>query len=205
MKRSFAMWTCCCLGLVLASCSATPEVTDAGKKILEPVSCIAVLPARVGSDEEVAKIGGYFENVRKGADYVNSVMVQDLMENPKARIVSASQLESEVIGNLVSTIDQASKTTNCDAVLVTTVLKFKQRQGTTYAADEPASAAFDMRLYKVDNKNVIWAADFSETQQPLLSNLFTFGKAQSRGFQWITVEELVSEGLKERIAACPYL
>jgi hypothetical protein len=130
---------------------------------------------------------------------------QELGANPKARIVTASQLGNEVMGSQAMTIDHASQITGCDAVMMTTVYKFKQRQGTTYAADQPASASFDMRLYNARTSSVIWAADFSETQESLLSNILSFGKAQSSGFKWITVENMVSQGIKERLAACPYL
>lgn len=206
VKTSFTICICCCLAWVLASCSTTPGTVESGKeRVLEPVSCIAVLPAGMGSDEEIAKTGDFNENVRNGAEFANSVLLQELNGNPKARIVTVSQLGGEVMGSQVTTIDQASRITGCDAVLMTTVFKFKQRQGTTYAADEPASASFDMRLYSTGSKNVIWAADFSETQESLLSNIFSFGKAQSRGFKWITVEDMVTQGIKERLAGCPYL
>jgi len=46
---------------------------------------------------------------------------------------------------------------------------------------------------------------FKETQQSLMSNLMTFGKAENRGFKWITVEELVRQGIHEKIEECPYL
>ncbi len=206
MKSLYAVFATVCVGLVLASCSGTPEATKAGDpQDLEPVTCIAVVPSQMGSDEEVAKLGGYYENIRTGLLYVDSVLAQELKGNPKVRLVSSQQLERDVMGNLGTTIDEAGRATSCDVVMVTTLKKFKQRQGTTYAADEPASTSFEIRLYNTNEKNVIWAADFSETQQSLLSNIFSFGKAQSRGFQWITVEELVKEGLKERIAECPYL
>ena len=62
-----------------------------------------------------------------------------------------------------------------------------------------------MNLYDTRTKAVIWVADFNETQESLMDNLLSFGKAQSRGFKWITVEELVSQGIRERLADLPYL
>lgn len=206
MKTYLGVCLCSCVVWVLASCSATPGPSDSASiKVIEPVSCVAVLPAQAGTDEELARVGGQEKNVRKGADYADSLLVQELAGNPKVRMVSSSEIEGSIIGNLGTTIDQVSKATNCDAVLVTSVLRFRQRQGTTYAADEPASASFEMRIYNAGTKHVLWATDFSETQQTLMSNLFSFSKAQSRGFKWITVEELFSQGMKERLAECPYL
>lgn len=206
MKTTFAICISCCLAWALASCSTPPGTTGSGDEpVLEPVSCVAVLPAGMGVEKEAASSGGSSEEVRKGAGFADSVLQQELGGNPKARFVTAGQLGSEGMGSEGMAIDQASKITGCDAVLMTTVYRFKQRQGTTYAADQPASASFDMRLYGTGARSVIWAADFSETQESLLSNILSFGKAQSRGFKWITVEDMVSQGIKERLAGCPYL
>ena len=62
-----------------------------------------------------------------------------------------------------------------------------------------------MELVRVDDGKVIWNGSFDETQESLLSNLLSFGKAQSRGFKWVTVEELVRQGVHERFAECPYM
>ncbi len=62
-----------------------------------------------------------------------------------------------------------------------------------------------MRLVEVKTKAVLWSADFDETQESLMSNILAFNKAQSRGFKWVSVENLVRQGIKERIADCPYL
>ena len=52
---------------------------------------------------------------------------------------------------------------------------------------------------------MLWTADFRETQESLLDNILTYNKAQSRGFKWVTVEQLVEQGVKDRLATCPYL
>jgi hypothetical protein len=174
-------------------------------KVVETLSCIAVIPAQMGIDEQLARLGGNLQNVRRGAEYADSVLAQELGSNPKVKMVSGTELNMETIGNQDTTINQVSQATGCDGVMVTTVLKFKQREGSTWAVDQPASTAFEMRLYNATTKYVLWSADFAETQESLLSNIFSFDKAQSRGFQWITVEQLFSQGMKERLAECPYL
>ncbi|BCL61137.1 hypothetical protein DGMP_18300 [Desulfomarina profundi] len=62
-----------------------------------------------------------------------------------------------------------------------------------------------MVLRHVKTGAVLWSADFKETQESLLSNILSFNKAQSRGFKWISVEELLEQGIRERLAQCPYL
>lgn len=206
MKRYLGLVVCCCLVWGLTSCSSKTAVTDSDKETaLEPVSCVAVLPAQMGEEQQISSADGEPNNPRAGAELADAVMLQALAGNAKAKIVPLSQFQDESAGNLTEMIGNASAATGCDAVLTTTIVRYKQRQGTSYAVDAPASAAFEMRLYSTSTKIVLWAGDFSETQQALMSNLFSFGKAKSRGFKWITVEELLTQGLKERLADCPYL
>ena len=37
-----------------------------------------------------------------------------------------------------------------------------------------------------------------------MENLLSLGNASSRGFSWITAEQLMREGLKERLDQCGY-
>jgi len=190
-----------CLVSLLASCSSQQITTDSPRQqVVKPVNCIAVLPSRMGEDEDISRLGGTNDNVRRGAEYADTVIQQELSGQPKVRMVSG-----ERIGSLGATLTDAAASSGCEGVMVTSVYKFRQRAGSTMAADEPASTSFDIRIYDAVTRNVLWAADFSETQESLFSNIFSFGKAQSRGFQWITVEELMAQGLKERLSQCPYL
>jgi hypothetical protein len=161
-----------------------------------------------GSDEESTILKKDITVLRKGARLADSVLVQQLEGNAKVKFVSAAdlgELDNGIEGGVAATLDRVSDKMSCEAVLITTIHRFKQRVGGEYGIDEPASAAFEMRLFNTRSKNVIWAADFNETQESLLENIFSFGKAESRGFKWITVEDLATRGIKERLAECPYL
>lgn len=200
VKTYLGVIVCSCILGLLASCSSTPVATEGSSRVIKPVSCVAVLPARMGEGEEISRAGGQAEEVRTGAAFADTVLRQELASHPQVRLVQVGNMD-----NLIDTVAETGVSSGCGAVMVTSVYKFRQRVGSTMAIDEPASTAFDLRIYDTETRHVLWAADFSETQQALMSNIFSFGKAQSRGFKWITVEELLSEGLKERLAACPYL
>lgn len=205
MKRSPTVVLFLCCLVLLSSCSSPKSTKETSRQITGAVNCVAVLPTRAMVDES-----GTVQSVtlRRGAALIDTVMAREIGANAKVRMLSPEELHTLYLGEgsgLVSVIRNASQMTGCDAVMITTVSRFKQREGGEYAADAPASASFDLRIVDVKNKNVLWASDFNETQQSLFSNIFSFGKAQSRGFKWITVEELVSQGVKERLAECPYL
>ena len=51
----------------------------------------------------------------------------------------------------------------------------------------------------------ICSGTFSETQQPLLADMFQFFKKAKRGVKWLSAEELARDGFQQKIADCPYL
>ncbi len=184
---------------------------DGGKKVqipLEPLRCIVVLPAgtTVGKNDTVTFSSA--RDLERGAKLATEIMAKELSVNPEVRVLTANQvsnLVSEISGGISGTVSALGKKLNCDAVLTTTVSRFKQREGGEYASESPASARFNMVLRHVKTGAVLWSADFKETQKSLFSNILSFNKAQSRGFKWISVEELLEQGIRERLAQCPYL
>ena len=200
----------CGLLISLVSCSGTNSGgMDASLKNIQPLASIVVLPAQTVSDKDDAANSGGNDSLRKGADLVDITMAEETTGFRNIRVLTAGQIEdlmredsefaeSDMIRHLGSVL-------HSDAVLMTTVSRYRQRVGGELAAESPASASFQMRLVDVKTKAVLWSADFDETQESLFSNILTFNKAQSRGFKWISVENLVTQGIKDRLANCPYL
>ena len=84
-----------------------------------------------------------------------------------------------------------------DVVLVGFVYRFRERLGTGYGVESPASVAFGMHLIRVADSRLIWSAHYDETQKSLGDNLFNLGSFLSRGGRWVTAEELATSGLEE--------
>ncbi|BCL61138.1 hypothetical protein DGMP_18310 [Desulfomarina profundi] len=108
---------------------------DGGKKVqvpLEPLRCIVILPAgtTVGKNDTVT-----FNNARdleRGAKLATEIIARELSDNPQVRVLTANQvsnLVSEISGGISGTVAALGKKINCDAVLTTTVARFKQREG----------------------------------------------------------------------------
>ncbi len=211
MKRALSfryIGVICCLSLFLLSCSGKKAVEIASSNNeVKKLSCLAVMPVRTTvSTTENMKFDDA-QILEKGADYLDVVILEELNHTNVARIVTPSQLEDllqEVPGGNIGLLKEVGKRVNCNAVLYTTIQRFEQRKGGDYAVDSPASAGFEMRLVDVQNGTVLWSGNFNETQESLFNNIFSFNKAQNRGFKWITVEDLVRQGVHERIADCPY-
>ena len=199
-----------CTLILLSSCSSKTE--SVGSRQLQapvvPLSCMAVLPARTSVDQDETVVYAEAQSLEQGASYATDIMRRELKGNPKVHFLSSNQvaaLAPEISGGISGTVAALGQKLNCDGVLLTTVRRYTQREGTEYSAESPASVDFFMVLRDSSNGNVLWSADFREKQQSFLSNIFSFSKAKSRGFKWITVEELMEQGIKERLDECPYL
>ncbi|MCP4340486.1 MAG: hypothetical protein GY799_16755 [Desulfobulbaceae bacterium] len=199
-----------CVVLLLSACSSKSE-NEGDRQVqaaVEPLSCIAVLPARTSVDQDETVVYAEAQSLEQGATYATGIIKDELKGNPKVRILSSNQIAAlvpEISGGISGTVAALGQKLNCDGVLLTTVRRYTQREGTEYSADSPAAVDFDMVLRDSGSGNVLWSADFREKQQSFLSNIFSFTKAKSRGFKWITVEELMEQGIKERLDECPYL
>lgn len=86
---------------------------------------------------------------------------------------------------------------NSDAIFVGYVYRFKERVGSEYSVDLPASVAFDLHLIRVDDGRVLWSAHLDETQQPLSDDLFRLSLFLRRKAKWITAKEMAVSGLED--------
>jgi hypothetical protein len=95
------------------------------------------------------------------------------------------------------------KVLSADGVVGGHVYRWQEREGTAYAANRPASVAFDAYLLSAGDGVILWKARFDKTQVSLSENLFdihTFLKAKGR---WMTAAELAEIGLAEFVETFP--
>lgn len=201
--RALLLLVYCSLFLSLAACAAKETGLDENpvKPVVEAVSCVAVLPTVVAADGNGTVAAQAPAALTEGTAHLDKVLAKELGGNSKFRILRST---SALAAGSSEDLQQIAKESGCNAVMMTSLYRFQQRQGGEMAADAPASASLAMRIVKADTGKIIWASEFNETQESLLSNLLSFGKAQSRGFKWITVEELVEQGVHAQLAKCPY-
>lgn len=143
--------------------------------------------------------------LEKGAEYMDMRLKEALQGNYNVRFLSQRQVISllpegeSAQANLFKKIGSELK---CNAVLVTSLSKWVQRVGGEYGVDAPASVTFSMKLFDTSDASVIWSGTFDETQQSWMNNIMS---AHKYGFKWLSVEELVTLGIEEKVAQCPYL
>jgi PBP1b-binding outer membrane lipoprotein LpoB len=197
-----------CCSLFLSACSGKIGAQKEDKKAaLQPLTGIVVMPTVVVK-EAMGSVPKGDSTLTTVAGFVDGVIGAELGKKDKVHIVTEGELDGLLTGaggGRLAQMKALGAKLNSNAVLDVTVTRFHERDGSDLSVNSPASAAFEMVLTQVDSGMVLWAASFDETQEALSSNLLSLGKVQSRGFKWITVEELVRQGLQERLADCPYL
>ncbi|MGD2271568.1 MAG: hypothetical protein PVI06_14290 [Desulfobacterales bacterium] len=97
----------------------------------------------------------------------------------------------------------AGRTAKTDMVLAGYIFRFKQRIGTQYSVQSPASVAFGLHLINTDLGVSLWEGHYDETQQSLSENLFGLPKFIKRKWKWITAEEMAISGLQKMLETFP--
>ncbi|NVL90633.1 MAG: hypothetical protein HWN69_06505 [Desulfobacterales bacterium] len=90
-----------------------------------------------------------------------------------------------------------------DAVVSGTIYRFRERVGTDFSVETPASVAFGIHLIRVDDGRLIWVGHSDETQKSLSENLFKLSAFIKSGGAWLTAEELAGSELNRVMATFP--
>ena len=188
-----------------AGCSNLPQEEPA--KELVPISSIGILPAQparvtiLPSDTKTRK------QLEAGSRIINSLLSDYFRDRKDVSFISQTKLEGlqpAQTSQALYLAREAGQQFHYDAVLITEVERYQTRTGSAYAVDNPASVAFSIKLLAIANGQVIWSADFDQTQQPLFENILST-RSTGSGFRWLTAAELAEAGLSKKLNNCPYL
>ncbi|MCL5044975.1 MAG: hypothetical protein M1336_06780 [Deltaproteobacteria bacterium] len=89
--------------------------------------------------------------------------------------------------------------TRADAVLYGTLYRYRERIGEEFAAESPAAVAFDLFLYDVRYKTVIWSASYANEQKALTDNAFDLASFIRHRGRWVRAYDLAAEGAREAV------
>lgn len=120
------------------------------------------------------------------AEGVKSKMLEDSIDMPRGEIL----------------LEMARKL-GTDGVVSGTLFRFRQRVGTRYSVETPASVAFSLYLIRGSDGRLVWDGHFDETQQPLSENLFRLFSFLKGGGGWLTAEQMGRQGLEKAMADFP--
>ena len=204
INNVFTCWAVTFLLILSASCSYIAP--GKSEKELVPISSIGILPAQTSGHLPSKSLA--MTQLETGAEVINSLFEDYFRGYTSVSLISQSKLEglpSAESGRYLTLAREAGQHLQYDAVMVTSVERYQERKGSEYSVNEPASVAFSLKLLAVDSGEIIWSADFDQTQQPLLENILPKSRATGSGFRWLTAAELTSAGLTKKLNNCPYL
>jgi TolB-like protein len=95
------------------------------------------------------------------------------------------------------------ETLKADYILAGNVWRYRERVGTAFSAERPASVAFGVYLVDMKTRRLIWRHTYDETQQSLFENLFNIKDFFRQGVKWLTAEELARYGMNKMFQDFP--
>ncbi|MFH1581212.1 MAG: hypothetical protein ABIC39_03960 [Pseudomonadota bacterium] len=132
---------------------------------------------------------------RKGVELIPSGQAQgvwsEMLSRDEDRLSDRDQIVE--IGRILG----------ADVVMAGYVYRFRERVGTGYAVDSPASAAFDVHLVDVAGRRILWTGRFDETQCSLFENLLKIGAFLKRKGAWVTVDKMAVSALEDMLKTFP--
>ncbi|MBN1905949.1 MAG: hypothetical protein JW927_12720 [Deltaproteobacteria bacterium] len=111
---------------------------------------------------------------------------------------SADPLDINAIKALVKEI-------SADFVITGYVYRIREREGSDYSANSPASVSFDIYIINLETGLIPWKGSYYKTQKFLSDNLLDFKSFLKFKGKWADVESLASAGLKELVDDMPVI
>lgn len=161
----------------------TPEV------IRSPISGDAFTAEPVPEAEPEQMTSRLFDRVKQAERY-------DLVSPDQARGVFSSLVSSQPALSELEILERIGKAFSADAVLAGYLYRWREREGTDYAVNAPASVAFDLYLIRPDDGTVLWKGQFDMTQKSLSENLLEMDTFLYGGGKWMTADQLAGWGLQ---------
>lgn len=132
-------------------------------------------------------------------NYLKEIEKYSLITPGQARGVCSTIFSENVTLDIIEILKETGKSFSSDAVLFGYIYRWRERVGTKYGVDSPASVAFDLHLVSTDNGSILWKGSFNKTQVSLLENLLDLSTFIRSGGKWLTARELAQIGLEKLI------
>lgn len=199
---------------VIVGCSGLTSVSSDDVRIphLENIAVLPVDKASLSGKDTDCTItdstAAVAEELPAGARaVVTGLIANGVSGDPRFKVVQERQcvsflnamLSVDVKASQLKLIQNFGAELGADAVLYTKLLRYRERVGSNYSVQTPASVAFSMVLIRVSDGAVLWRHGYDETQQPLSENLFKAGFYRETGMRWLTAAELADYGIKKAL------
>ena len=202
VKRIFFLLFCL---ISLFACQPTPRGVHLVEASQPPLISRSTVPADFVRVNTVAllppELDRTVRQVVGGDKDLLSLLEDAAATGAEFQIVPESKLKEALKGHS-NTSDDAKKVglkVGADALLITKLLRYEDRVGSSVGADSPAKVDFAMSLVRVSDGKLLWDGNYHFGDQALSENLLkikdhfgTDGKAKG----WRTARELLTDGFR---------
>lgn len=210
MNRPLGLLFACTFSLLTACAGQTTQANnDTGKDSADELTINSIVVLQ--SEHDLADQGDRSAEARtldEGSKMLSAIISEYFASKENVNILSAMQQESltgTFIGNLHKRARYVGMQAKGDAVLITRLITYRKLEGKKYGANEPASVSFDYSLIHLESGKTLCKGSYEETQKTLFSDLFSFGKASKRKFEFVSAQALLREGVERKFGDCRYL
>ncbi len=173
------------------------------------VSCVAVAPVVSGTpldSELLSQIER--KELDDGLYYSNRFLKKYFLSRKDVRLFSDGNFGDEEGASARPSLERAKSFADklsCNAVLETSLHRYKERVGGNMTAKEPASVAFEYRLLAMPSGQVLCQDSFDAEQQSMLENILSFREGTGGSLTWLSAQDFMVKGLRNRLEKCSYL
>ena len=212
MITLFGKKTGCLAGFILISLLVLPlsaQCAETDGPIVKRLAVIAfqpLLPAE-GSTMVVCPLcsaGFSGGKIEKGAEKLVQESFIDKLRDlnqvkvlpPEKVMVVYNRVVAESLKKpLVDVLTKVGAELQADVIVVGYVYRYTERVGYDFAAEHPASVAFEIRLLNVKDGSTIWRGVFDKTQKSLMEDIFQASSFFKGGAKWLTASQLAKLGM----------
>lgn len=175
--------------------AAIPEGEERRKTVF-PLKPYRSDPAGEAASAEQAVEGVFLEKLRAQGRW-------DIIAPAEVAPAYLRQHPSRPGEDLGMFLARVGRDLQADAVAVGYVYRFRERKGTPYGVDQPASVAFEIHLFRVWDGAPAWRGAFDRTQRSLLEDVFQWPSFYREGGRWITARDLAAQGMEGMLKTFP--
>lgn len=195
------------LFLLLASCSFSPgnlqirEVRDLPARNIQRIAVLRLEPPPQAQEQPPGARGAERDPgaVVSHLLYVAMVGLPNWYVIPEREVADAEAKLPPARSGDLGRARAVGAALLADGVVIGRVLRYRERIGEEFGVRSPASVAFVLQLLEVRSGDVVWSAEFNETQKPLNENVLAIGDYAKRGIRWFRAEELAQTGAKRAV------
>jgi hypothetical protein len=143
-----------------------------------------------------------------GLGSVNTIKIERPLLSSTSKVTKLSPIDAfNVVQRIASetmtlkVVGSAASGDVADAILKTEILRFDERQGSSFGG-EPAVVSFRMRLESSVKGRLLWSAQYFLRQEAVSENLLRIGERTGPGglgAGWVSAREVFERGVKESL------